>query len=78
MFVARYSSDGVIDTSFGTNGYFLTNFMSNGGHAYGLALQNDEKIIVVGATNNNALARCQPAALASERPKNFQKRVKKF
>lgn len=45
--LARYLSNGSLDTSFGTNGKVITNFgYSNG--AYDVAIQSDGKIVVVG------------------------------
>lgn len=58
--LARYTTSGQLDTTFGTNGLVTTAFGSNGGNlaqASGLAIQSDGKIVVVGfdgsSTNNN-------------------------
>lgn len=50
FFVARYNSNGTLDTAFGTGGIAATPF---NGHdqAVGLTLQNDGKILVLGYTN---------------------------
>ncbi len=45
--VARYNADGILDTTFGTNGVVLTSFGGQDG-ASDLALQADGKIVVVG------------------------------
>jgi uncharacterized delta-60 repeat protein len=55
--VARYDSNGVLDTSFGGTGIVYTDFgtvLSNGNHqdeAYAVAVQPDNRIIVVGLTD---------------------------
>ncbi len=53
--LARYNTDGILDTSFGTEGKVLTNFIfiaapSNGGDdaANGVAIQKDGKILAAG------------------------------
>ncbi|MDP3788576.1 MAG: hypothetical protein Q8Q60_04675 [Candidatus Chromulinivorax sp.] len=49
--VARYTTDGTLDTSFGTSGYVTTTLGNNAqtlGNA--LVIQDDQKIIVVGRT----------------------------
>lgn len=46
--LARYNTDGTLDTSFGGNGKVRTNFTSGFDWANGLALQADGKIIAVG------------------------------
>jgi uncharacterized delta-60 repeat protein len=46
--LARYNTDGSLDTSFGTNGLVQTDFLGNGAVAYALALQTDGKIIAAG------------------------------
>ncbi|MBV9960492.1 MAG: FG-GAP repeat protein [Acidobacteria bacterium] len=47
--IARYNSDGSLDTTFGTGGKVATN-ISLYDYAYGVALQPDGKIVVVGST----------------------------
>jgi uncharacterized delta-60 repeat protein len=52
--LVRYSPNGRVDTSFGTNGVVLTDF--GGGsrdEAHGLVLQNDGRIIVAGSSRGN-------------------------
>jgi uncharacterized delta-60 repeat protein len=46
--VARYDSSGVLDTTFGNNGFTLTNFSSNWDIPRSAVLQPDGKILVVG------------------------------
>jgi len=56
--LARYNSDGSLDTSFGTNGTLNTTFAGNGGAGYNLIQQSDDKLIVAGSSNKDfALAR---------------------
>jgi uncharacterized delta-60 repeat protein len=49
--VVRYSSTGILDATFGTNGSsLLTNPISNGGYSLtGLAIQSDGKLVAAGA-----------------------------
>ena len=51
IILLRYSADGVIDTTFGTNGVVTTPIGSNYSLAYGLAVQDSGKIIVAGSTD---------------------------
>jgi uncharacterized delta-60 repeat protein len=46
--VARYNSNGSLDTTFGNNGFTLTDFSSNWDVPAGAVLQPDGKILVVG------------------------------
>jgi uncharacterized delta-60 repeat protein len=46
--VARYNTDGSLDTTFGTGGKVTTDFNS-GAQAYSVAIQPDGKIVVVGS-----------------------------
>ncbi len=46
--LARYNSDGSLDTSFGTGGKVSTDFRSTDDTAYSVAFQADGKIVVVG------------------------------
>jgi uncharacterized delta-60 repeat protein len=51
--VARFNTDGSLDTSFGTGGYVATDFLvsaASNDFAYGLTIQPDGKIIAVGST----------------------------
>ncbi|MFQ5806006.1 MAG: hypothetical protein ACE5I3_06105 [Phycisphaerae bacterium] len=46
--LARYDTDGTLDTSFGTNGLVTTHFGSRFEYAYALAIQADGKIVAAG------------------------------
>ena len=46
--VARYNSNGTLDTTFGTDGLALANFSSNWDGATDAVLQPDGKIVLVG------------------------------
>ena len=46
--LARYNSDGTLDASFGVNGKVMTDFTHGGRLAYGVAIQADGRIVVVG------------------------------
>jgi uncharacterized delta-60 repeat protein len=46
--VARYDSDGGLDTTFGGDGKVTTNFTTGNDFAWDMALQDDGKIVVVG------------------------------
>jgi len=51
--VARYSTNGRLDTTFGTQGKVSTKFASNSdGFADSVAIQADGKVVVVGSSNN--------------------------
>jgi uncharacterized delta-60 repeat protein len=68
--LARYTSTGALDTSFGSGGKVTTDFGSNNDYGYSVALQSDGKIIVAGASYNGsnydfALARYKGSGLAS-------------
>ena len=52
IFVARLNSDGRLDTSFGASGVTTTAINTNNNIVSGVLVQNDNKIIVIGATNN--------------------------
>ena len=52
--IARYADNGAFDSSFGTNGFTITDF--GGGsqdYAYALDVQSDGKIVVAGMANGN-------------------------
>ncbi|MFQ5588357.1 MAG: delta-60 repeat domain-containing protein, partial [Nitrospiria bacterium] len=49
--LARYNSDGSLDTSFGVNGVATTSF-ANGGQAFALQIQSDGKILAGGFSNS--------------------------
>ena len=48
--LARYNTDGTLDTSFNSDGKVTTNFGSDGENCYSVAIQNDGKIIIAGKT----------------------------
>jgi len=52
--LARYNTDGTLDTSFGGTGRILTAIGTIGGNATGVALQKDGKIVVAGYAVNNS------------------------
>jgi uncharacterized delta-60 repeat protein len=57
--VVRYNTNGSLDTSFGSGGRLSIDIASGSEAAYGLAVQSDGKIVIVGntwspATNSNA------------------------
>ena len=64
--VARYNSNGTLDTTFSGDGFALVNFSSSWGHGRDAVLQPDGKIILVGIAEVNspydsfALARVNP------------------
>jgi uncharacterized delta-60 repeat protein len=51
----RYNSDGLLDTSFGTNGKVTTDFGNSADFARGIALQADGKAIVVGSNGTGGI-----------------------
>lgn len=55
IFVARYLSDGSLDTSFGSNGVVVTALSSSGDYAESLLLQPDGKLVVAGYTNGTGM-----------------------
>jgi len=50
--LARYNSDGSLDTSFSGDGKVTTDFNGDNDSAYAVALQADGKIVVAGQANN--------------------------
>jgi uncharacterized delta-60 repeat protein len=50
--VSRYSKDGAIDTSFGSSGLVAADLFTGSSYAYGIALQEDFKILLTGKTFN--------------------------
>ncbi|MEW6681846.1 MAG: HYR domain-containing protein [Nitrospirota bacterium] len=52
--LARYTSDGSLDAPFGTGGIVTTQFSASGDVPYGIALQQDGKIVAAGYQNNGA------------------------
>ncbi len=56
--LARYNSDGALDTSFGSGGLVTTDFLGGIDEAFALAIQNDGKIVAAGTAQIGfALAR---------------------
>jgi uncharacterized delta-60 repeat protein len=49
--VARYNPDGTLDNGFGTNGKVTTDFAGRNDEAFGVAVQADGKIVVVGGAD---------------------------
>jgi uncharacterized delta-60 repeat protein len=49
--LARYNTNGSLDVTFGTNGKVTTSLSAGRDIAYGVALQSDGKIVVVGGTD---------------------------
>jgi len=58
--VARYTTDGILDTSFNSTGTVLTSFTANTDVARSIAVQADGKIVVAGSAGGFALARYNP------------------
>jgi uncharacterized delta-60 repeat protein len=54
--LARYSSDGSLDTSFGEDGTTITNFTRRDDFAVSVAIQSDEKIIAAGGAGGGTFA----------------------
>ncbi|MHC4440401.1 MAG: delta-60 repeat domain-containing protein, partial [Planctomycetota bacterium] len=52
LVVLKYAQDGTLDTTFGTNGVYRYNPTDKTEWGYGLALQKDNKIVVVGQAHN--------------------------
>ncbi|MFP5265580.1 MAG: delta-60 repeat domain-containing protein [Blastocatellia bacterium] len=53
--LARYNSDGSLDSSFGTGGKVTTDFLGSFDDANAIAIQNDGKIVVAGDAFGNAI-----------------------
>jgi hypothetical protein len=51
--LARYNADGSLDSSFGNNGKLTTDFDGQQDSARALAIQPDNKIVLVGTTSTN-------------------------
>jgi uncharacterized delta-60 repeat protein len=68
--VARYHTDGTLDTSFGSNGRTFVDFSAGTDFAYGLAIQADGRIVVAGRAGGSggkfALARFEPNGTEDE------------
>ena len=52
FFLARFNSNGSLDTTFGTNGEITTAFGTSDDHLHSIVLQSDGKIIAAGSTSN--------------------------
>jgi uncharacterized delta-60 repeat protein len=52
--LARYNSDGSLDTTFGNGGTVMTDFFGNEDDAFSVLIQPDGKIVAVGSANNPA------------------------
>jgi uncharacterized delta-60 repeat protein len=50
--LARYNSDGSLDTTFGNGGTVMTDFFGNEDDAFSVLIQPDGKIVAVGSANN--------------------------
>lgn len=76
--VARYSSNGAIDLSFGTNGKAMTDFSSRVSAAIGLVVQPDGKIVLAGSQDGKfALARMNANGSMTPRSARTAKRFRK-
>ena len=53
MALARFNSDGTLDTSFGNNGTVITNTGSSYEHAYALIQQADGKLVIAGDSDSD-------------------------
>jgi uncharacterized delta-60 repeat protein len=62
--LARYNTNGTLDTSFGTGGKVTTNISDTGDGAFAVAIQADGKIVAAGATLPSASSNVQIFALA--------------
>ena len=52
--VSRYTINGTVDSSFGTNGIVITDFgLGRNDHAHSIAIQEDGKIVVAGRSQQN-------------------------
>jgi uncharacterized delta-60 repeat protein len=63
--VARYNSDGSLDASFGNGGLVTTDFFNSDDDGYSVAIQTDDKIVLVGSADTGgsrdfAVARYNP------------------
>lgn len=59
--LARYTTDGNLDPSFGDGGRVTTSMGPGGGAGYDLARQPDGKLVAVGSFSNISLARYNPS-----------------
>ena len=51
VLVARYNTDGLLDTTFGNNGFVTTDLSGRDDEANDIAIQSDGKIVVVGSAS---------------------------
>lgn len=51
--VSRFRSNGIIDSTFGTNGHVITDFESGNDKCYRIKIQNDGRILVAGDVNDD-------------------------
>lgn len=51
--LARYNVDGSLDNTFNGNGFLTTSIGSNGDYPFGIAIQNDGKIVIVGGSTTS-------------------------
>jgi uncharacterized delta-60 repeat protein len=71
--LVRYNGDGSLDTSFGANGKMVTDFGNSADTVMGIAMQPDGKVIVVGASGENAiLARYETGASSAAASLTFK------
>lgn len=54
--IVRYNSNGTLDSGFGTNGILLSDFNSVSNEARSLQIQSDNKFIVAGTINGDAVS----------------------
>ncbi len=52
--LARYTSSGSLDNTFGTGGKVITDFASNWDYGFSIAIQSDGKIVVAGQASNGS------------------------
>jgi uncharacterized delta-60 repeat protein len=53
FFVVRFNPDGTVDTSFASNGIFRYDYQGGSDECYGVALQADGRIVIVGSVQIN-------------------------
>ncbi|WP_235116465.1 putative Ig domain-containing protein [Desmonostoc muscorum] len=63
--LARFNPDGSLDTTFGSSGQIITDFNGKNDSSFSVAIQDDNKILVIGTTSNGtvnefALSRYNP------------------
>lgn len=54
LFIARYNSDGSLDTNFATNGFFTFDFANNHNYGASVAITSDNKIVIAGRYQNTS------------------------